>query len=235
MMKTDVFNYSYYSKILKQPDWYLKLERVFEHYFFLIPPKEERTEDQTNFRKAFITLLEEKLEAGEIALGSNVDFDSSRKNIDTVVIHHSSMDSEISLAKINAFQLINLYARTFLMKSKDFYGCPVTSGHYYDGNQIFIAYHYIIMPNGTMINPLKDEYIGWHCGNWDYNCRSIAICFHDDLNEREPTDAAITSALKIIKKYKPKEILGHREILSSTICPGNKFLGESGWKNKLVA
>jgi len=80
---------------------------------------------------------------------------------------------------------------------------------------------------------LQDEQIGWQAGNWEINCRSIAICFLDDLKEKEPTKEAIQAAQDIIQKYRGCKLLGHKEVNEKTSCPGTLFWGEDGWNNLL--
>lgn len=224
--------------ILSQPNWYIKLNAAmkFFHYEF---QNEESTLEKDYLkieRDRLIYFFSEELKKGNISLGENIEFyfDDERKPIDTVVIHHTSRTSETPLSVMEGIHLLNLYASQFSMEGKSYFGKPIFSGHEKEGKQTFLAYHYIVMPDGSFEQILKDEYIGWHCGNWEYNCKSIAISIHDDLDEKEPTPQAIETVKKLIAKYNPKEILGHREIKPSTTCPGNKFLGENGWKKKLL-
>lgn len=231
-----------YAKIMSFPDWYLKLlpeiKLFILNYHYNNINQFKNNLDKEVFlkkRQEFILLISQFLDQ----IKSNDQktegfFDKERKPIDTIVIHHSSMDPNVSIDVIETIHLLNLYVSEFIDPTKPYYKKPIFSGHIYNGKQTFLAYHYIIFPDGTYLNILKDEYIGWHCGNWDYNCRSISICFHDDLEERNPTDRALESARKIIKNYSVSEILGHREIKSTTSCPGNKFLGSDGWKQKLL-
>jgi len=158
-----------------------------------------------------------------------------REKIDTIVIHHKGRTKESTLEYIESVEMLNLYVREFITPHTDHFKKPLFSGHIYKGRQTFLAYHYIIYPDGSYENPLKDEYIGWHCGNPDYNKRSIAINIMDTLVDKEPTPKAIETTRKIIQKYQPKEILGHGEIKQNESCPGNTFLGENGWKKKLVS
>lgn len=189
-------------------------------------------------RKAYyeiIDLCEKYLLEEKLPLDNDKDlfFDSKRLSIDTLVIHHSGKPTETPLSKFEATQLLRLYVPKFLDKSKRHYRKKIFSGHFLNNKQTFIAYHYIIYPNGEIIQTLEDKYIGWYCGNWDYNCRSIVVCIHDDLKDKIPTKEAISAVNEIIRDYRPKEILGHREIKPMTDCPGDLFLGEKGWKRLL--
>ena len=75
-------------------------------------------------------------------------------------------------------------------------------------------------------------------GDWEVNCRSVAICIDDDLSISEPTDVILEAVAELIKdNYSnvPREnILGHREVNLKTECPGNLFLGPNGWKDKFL-
>ncbi len=224
--------------LVKKSDWYVEvhseMKKLIEKY-----NKTDSLDEKDNLtaqRDAFIFKLANLLEDGKVKLGDSNEFhfDSKRAPIDTIVIHHSSRPAETPIPIINAIHLLNLYVPEFSNKTRSYFGQAIFSGHLKKGEQTFIAYHYLIMPDGKVIQNLKDQYVGWHCGNWDYNCRSIAICFHAELEESEPTEAAVRSARRLISQYNPKEILGHREISQATICPGNNFLGTNGWKQKLV-
>jgi hypothetical protein len=232
------FNPSLYEEIFAKPSWYLQIAAEFEELianYNKLTTEEERDLIKEK-RTEFIFLLSEYLEQDKVFINRNCEgyFDDERKEIDTIVIHHSSRPAEIPIEFMNALHLLNLYLPKFLNQTKHYFGKALYSGHSHNDKPTFIAYHYMIWPDGHFEQTLEDKYIGWHCGNWDYNCRSIAITFHDDLEEKEPTEQAINTAKELIQKYNPKEILGHREILSTTVCPGNKFLGENGWKRKLI-
>lgn len=225
-----------YIDILSKPDWYITLHPLLQEYFYdRYVNKEKKPEEWHKFRQEFLILVSGLLKEGRVGLSNKtLGFDEERKKIDAIVIHHSGRDHSTPLEIFNGLHLINLYARVFSDSDKEFYGQPITSDHYYNGKQTFIGYHYIVWPDGKFEQVLKDEYIGWHCGNWGYNRRSVGVCIHDDLIEKMPTPEALKVVRKIIKKYNPKDILGHREVLSTTVCPGNLFLGENGWKKELL-
>lgn len=223
-----------YVDIFADPKWYLHLQKDLDELFYHYDPK-TASKKLKQKRHEFKLIVIELLDNEKIALahdGENLD--AVRKPIDTIVIHHSATAPTVSLQYINATQLLRLYAPEHSKPGTKEYGKPIWSNHFYNGKQTFIAYHYIVKRDGEIINTLRDDYIGWHCGNWDYNCRSIAICFLDDLLDARPSDLAIKSAKTIINNYPYCQILGHREILSSRDCPGNLFLGNDGWKLELI-
>ncbi len=166
--------------------------------------------------------------------------DSERQPIDTIVIHHTSLAPGITLEELDALQRERLYVPVYA--SPAYAGQPVASGHMRDGREIFYAYHWLVRQDGSAERLLHDKEIGWHCGDWSTNCRSIAICFDGNFAYSSPTKAALTRAADIMRKYYvqvPKErILGHCEVKAATACPSKYFLvhdGEAGWKETLYA
>ncbi len=228
-------------EIVQKGNWYLELNVTFTKYFLNYKQNYDSQIDdhaKSKFRTErnnIILELADLFKKDKIALGSPKEFffDEQRKPIDTIVIHHTSRPTNTPLEVMEVIHLLNLYIREFSNPNKPYYGKPLFSGHLRDDKQTFLAYHYIIKNDGKIINTLDEKYIGWHCGNWDYNCRSIAVTFDDDLDESRPSQAALESARELIRKYSPKNILGHREIVNTTTCPGNLFLGEEGWKQEL--
>ncbi|MFA7662797.1 MAG: peptidoglycan recognition family protein [Patescibacteria group bacterium] len=226
-----------YINIFSNPQWYLDTQLELKEFFYDYDDnKENKPQEWFEKRNEFIKMVSEFLEAGKITLGdSGINLDQDRLPIDTIVIHHTSIPPDVPIITIDALGLIRLYAPYYSEKDKEQFGQPVWSNHFYKNRQTFIAYHYIIRQDGSFEHVLQDNQIGWHCGNWDYNCRSIAICFLDDLEENRPTEKALQTANEIIKKYPNCNILGHREIKPSTTCPGNLFIGNEGWKNNLLS
>jgi hypothetical protein len=231
-----------FSQIVLHPQWYIRLLPAIQTFILDYHNKLHKfkhTKELELFRQErikFITLVSENLQyiKQNFTAEQEYIFDTERKPIDTIVIHHSSLPPTMDLRYLETIHLLNLYVRDFINRESQYYGRSIFSGHVDKKMQTFFAYHYIIFTDGTYRQTLKDKYIGWHCGDWDYNCSSIAICFHDDLENKLPTQKALHTAYKIIRKYNVKNILGHREIKPSTTCPGNKFLGPDGWKQYLL-
>jgi hypothetical protein len=220
-----------------KPDWYI---RVWKNYQEI--EQAASKEDDYQVRKAIKSqvyeLVEGALNSGSIKLAdSGKDFDSERLPIDTVVIHHTGSKPGMSLSRLNAIQLLRIYATQYVKPSQEdseIKGKAIWSNHFYFGKQVFWAYHWFVREDGTAERILNDEYIGWHAGNWDINKRSIAICFDDYLQDKQPSDKAINTAINIISSRYPgvKQIIGHREANPNTQCPGNLFLPT--WKSKLA-
>ncbi len=86
-----------------------------------------------------------------------------------------------------------------------------------------------------------DNEIGWHAGNWDINCRSVAICIDDDHEFSIPDNNELKVISDLIKSNYPNvkidRIFGHCEINLKTNCPSELFLSTEnrrGWKDDLL-
>lgn len=227
----------FFQKIKTDPLWYLS-EEFLNLKDGLFVDSDHDTEEIKNSRRLFISKLGNLLQEGSIPLAQEgLNFDEERESIDTIVIHHTG-DSTAAASNpidyLNALHLLRLYIPEFRNEKREYYRQPLWSNHFWKGKLVFFGYHYLIWPDGLHEQLLKDEYIGWHCGNWKYNKKSIAICFLADLEYAKPSSSALKTAKEIITKYKPVEILGHTEIKEGTTCPGSKFLGDDGWKRNLL-
>ena len=216
--------------------WYLKIHTDLREYFYdCHEKKEDKSRIFIETREEIIRIACNALGNNEISLGeSGTNWDKERLNIDTIVIHHTSTSPDTPIIKIEILNLFRLYAAYYSMPDSEVYKTPLWSNHFYKGKQTFIAYHYLIRRNGDIQQILRDEHIGWHCGDWNFNRRSIALCFIDDLTFKRPSERAIQSAKKLINKYNPKYILGHAEINKNTTCPGHLFLSPKGWKQEMI-
>lgn len=229
-------NTASYVEIFSHPQWYLELREELKEYFYDYKgDKSDKAKEWLEKREEFKKMVCELLNGSQIRFAENgEDLDKERLPIDTIIIHHSSTLSDIPTVYLDALGLLRLYAPIYSSEKSLKYGKPVWSGHFYGEKQIFIGYHYLVRQDGSFEQILEDRYIGWHSGNWDCNKRSIAICFVDDLTDKKPSEEAIKAARGIIRKYSRCNVLGHREVLPTTICPGNLFLEKEGWKNDLL-
>ncbi len=74
--------------------------------------RRESKEVQDEFKTSLYDFFESQLSRGNIPLGhGSGDLDLDRKEIDTVVIHHTSNPSGLSLSQLSAIELVRLYAR----------------------------------------------------------------------------------------------------------------------------
>ena len=190
--------------------------------------------------------FERHLAKGDIALGNRFPgADTQRKPIDMIVIHHTSNPPGLRQARLSAIELIRLYGPYFIAPESDdnhLKGQPIASGHMRNGKQVFWPYHWIVRTDGRVERLLNDTEIGWHAGNWDVNCRSVAIVLDNDYEQQRPTDIELQAIAKLIKTHYPyvmlTGIVGHREVNAKTVCPSNLFLDGPhgrGWKKDLLA
>ncbi|PIZ63505.1 hypothetical protein COY16_01605 [Candidatus Roizmanbacteria bacterium CG_4_10_14_0_2_um_filter_39_13] len=225
-----------YINIFSKPHWYLEIQPELKEFFYDYDGiRDNKSTKWLDTRSEYVTMICEFLKANQILLASfGDDLDNDRLPIDAIVIHHSSTPPDSSIDVINTLGLIRLYAPYYSQRKNKEFGQPIWSNHTYKNRQTFVAYHYIVRQDGTFEHILQDAQIGWHCGDWNHNCRSIAICFLDDLKKVPPTRQALQTAKKIIRTYPHCKLLGHREVKLSTLCPGSLFLGNEGWKNILL-
>jgi hypothetical protein len=238
---SDYIDETYWREALRKPTWYLLLKDDFDHLEKLAEKEEDYTKRKRIKEKAY-SLVEEAIREKQLPMASRGEsLDTERQPIDTIVIHHTKNKPGMTLSRLNAMQLLRIYGRYFANPAdpRETYlqGQPVWSGHFYESQQVFWCYHWLVREDGSCLRILDDQYIGWHAGNWDINTRSIAICIDDDLSEKEPSATVITAIADTIKQQypgvKPARILGHCEANDATKCPGHLFI--ESWKQKLLA
>lgn len=200
----------YWRQALMQPDWYITLSEDFQRLEKLAELESDYSRRKLIKGEAY-ELVESMLKQDLIPLAINGDnLDSSRLPIDTAVIHHTKNTPGMTLDRLNAMQLLRVYGMYYANPRDEtelhFKGSPVWSGHFYNGQQVFWVYHWLIRDDGKAEQILKDEYIGWHSGNWNINTRSIGICIDDDLTDKEPSDAVIEGVADVIRKHYPSII-----------------------------
>ena len=197
-------------------------------------------EEKSIAKEEIYSFFDEKLEKNEIFLGkSGPNWDKEREAIDTIVIHHTANNPDISLKRLNTIQLLNLYAVYYNNPAKHeehIKRTPIYSNHFQNNQQIFYGYHWFIRMDGSTQRLLNDNQIGWHCGNWSINKKSIAICLDNNYDNSIPSKKLLEKIANIITTNYPQvkieNIKGHREIKTETSCPGNTFL--SDWKQELL-
>lgn len=219
---------------IQHDDWYLRLS---DDYKRLMKQAEESSKEiSEEIKEEIYQFFESHLEKGDIVLGKEgPNWDEERKPIDTIVIHHTKNPPGITWQRLSAMHLIRLYA-TYYEKEKHIKGQAIFSNHFRNGYQVFYAYHWLIRMDGNAEKLLNGNEIGWQVGNWEVNCRSVAICLDNDFENSSPSDSVVSSVAELIKeKYpqvKSENIVGHREVNPKTTCPGNEFL--TGWKSELI-
>lgn len=181
MQDNTFFDQSFWTEELKKPLWYLKLFPLYQEALERF--KDAAEEERDRLKKDFYSFIERKIINDEIALGQEIgNWDTERKPIDTIVIHHTSNQSGMTPTYLSAIELIRLYAANYVsgVQNKN----PET--------------------------------------------------FDNDYENSTPSEPELASAKEIIDKYPNVTILGHREVNLKTVCPSNFFLGENGWKKKLL-
>ncbi len=219
------------------PDWYLRLRPQYEELFARASASDPAT--ASAIAEEVYSFFERALGAGEIVLGLNgPEWDSERRPIDKVVVHHTRRPPGIRLERLNVVHLTRVYARYYAdpePADAHLRGKPIYSGHVRNG-QVFYAYHWLVRSDGSAERLLRDDEIGWHAGDWGVNCRSVGICLDGDLQNSPPPSYMLHGASRLILEEYPyvasDRVLGHREINSGTTCPGEAFL--EGWKRDLI-
>jgi N-acetylmuramoyl-L-alanine amidase len=235
---------SRWEALLSSPIWYLTI--IPEIEAFNSTMRNQTPEVKSACKALLYDFFERHLAEGAIALGHDSwNADVERQPIDTVVIHHTSNAPGLRLARLSAIELIRLYAPYFASptakKDQRLKGKPICSGHVREGEQVFWPYHWIVRGDGRVERLLSDSEIGWHAGNWNINCRSIAIVLDNDYDLGTPSARELQGVANIIRDHygnvSLSRILGHREVNAKTTCPSELFLGRlnrAGWKSNLI-
>jgi N-acetylmuramoyl-L-alanine amidase len=234
---------SRWEPLLGNPQWYLTV--VPELDTFRAAIQREGNDVQQECKRGIYEFFEAHLVQGDIALGTNrKNADAERKPIDTVVIHHTSNLPGLRPDRLSAIELLRLYAPYYFhptqQEEQHLRGEAISSGHIRNGKQVFWPYHWIVRGDGTAERLLYDSEIGWHAGDWDVNCRSVAIALDNDYEHSSPSVTELRSVAAIIGHYPgvpSAQIIGHREVNRKTACPSELFLnapGQKGWKSQLL-
>lgn len=228
---------TYWERKFRCPDWYRQLEYELTSFVFSLVHDDPALKA---WRHRVYSLAGEMLERDEIPLATaGPDLDAARRPLDTLVVHHTEEDAQISLAKLNAIGLLRQYGQQYL--ANDVLGRAVSgealwSGHFRQDKMVFFAYHWLIRPDGTCERLLEDHALGWHAGDWEINTRSVGLALSGNYEHAIPPVAQLAATARLIQTHYPsipaQRILGHREIRSELTCPGAYFL--SDWKPQLL-
>ncbi|MEW6686841.1 MAG: peptidoglycan recognition family protein [Candidatus Edwardsbacteria bacterium] len=178
------------------------------------------------------------------------DFDKVfRAPFEGIVIHHTGTSKNITVEQLSNIHKWRIYKPVF-DAMQDTVGDKIYSNHFYEGKETFCAYHWLVYSDGRKIQVLKDiikigdkwyiDNVGWHAGTWEMNGKTMAIAIVGNYRNSIPPKEVLNSVAEIIVSYQKMvetklNIYGHREVRPTpTACPGNKFLGEEGWKNILI-
>jgi hypothetical protein len=230
---------------ITRPDWYLSIVPEYNQYRQQL--KELPNEAQESLKEQLYDFFEQALQQETIPLGvTGKNFDAERKPVDSVVIHHTINRPGLTAERLSAIELIRLYAAYYADPPEEdsgIKGMPIYSGHVRHGRQYFGVYHWIVRTDGSVERLLNDNETGWQAGNWDINCRSIAIVFDNDYEVSCPPKVEIEAAARIIREYyhtvSKDRVFGHCEIIpGKSVCPSTLFLDSEsrrGWKQDLIA
>jgi hypothetical protein len=237
-----ILDMAFWEHAIKKSNWYSDIIPKIKP--IINSTKQEK--EKKSQKEQIYSFFEQHLVCGDIALGNEIGvWDKERKLIDTIVIHHTANLPGMTLDRLSAIELVRLYAPYYTnpLYPQDEYikGSAISSGHVRGGKQVFYPYHWIIKSNGKKERLLYDSEIGWHAGNWNVNCRSIAIVLDNNYETTKPSTTELEAIANLIKSnysFVPKDrILGHGEINLRTTCPSRLFLsrnGQRGWKEDLL-
>lgn len=235
---------SRWEPLLSEPLWYLTVARDIDRLWKTIDAEPRPL--QRACKEMLYDFFESHLARNDIALATRgPKMDAERQPIDTVVIHHTGSSPGLRKERLSAIELVRLYVPYFahpkLGRDRHLRGGPIGSGHIRNGRQVFWPYHWVIRKDGTAERLLDDPEIGWHAGNWDVNCRSVAIALDNDYQFSSPPFIEIATMAAIINRnygnVPIRRVLGHREINPKTSCPSELFLNSAdwiGWKSQLL-
>ena len=89
-----------------------------------------------------------------------------------------------------------------------------------------IAYHYFIERSGFVIQGRRENSIGYHCGRWMMNVRSIGVCLAGDFTKEKPTDKQIETLANLLTWITERRHINWRRCvhlhweIKPTACPG---------------
>lgn len=178
-----------------------------------------------------------------------IDWDAERRPFKRIIVHHSATTPDAKPEEIESYTT-RIYRGRYQLDEKsaggnDPYvkGLPIHSNHLVKGRERLITYHHLVYGDGritTELQPLikvKNQWlidmVGWHAGNWQVNCESIAVCLVGTFQDSNPSDKALKALAGLIAYYKqfnPKLLVEPHNQHSKTSCPGNTW---EYWSDKL--
>src|SRR5258708_6571661 len=135
------FHREYWESKLCSLDWYNQLEYELTSFIFSMVHDDSELKA---WRHQVYELVGEMLEREEIPLAtSGPNMDRERKELDTIVLHHTEENPAISLAELSAIGLLRQYGLEYLgndVLGGQVRGEPIWSGHFRRGKMVFFAY-----------------------------------------------------------------------------------------------
>jgi len=138
------------------------------------------------------------------------------RNINLIVLHHSATEPKAYEGDLDGQAMVDI----------------ICSNHHRNWSKRFpnykCDYHYLIGPTGKVFEGQPLEQVGFHCGNYEKNRRSIGICFLGNFEKIKMPMEQFNTGVKLIKDLLKRfnipveNIELHRDI-APTLCPGKHF------------
>ena len=140
-----------------------------------------------------------KIEVKKYKWATSLTFRDVKKQVDTIVMHHSASGPNLTPDMIHAEHLKNGWAG--------------------------IGYHYVITPDGRIFTGRPITAVGSNVEK--QNTHIIGICFigNFDIDGHVPTPLQVEAGnfvLDELFKIKKFKVCGHRDLMA-TACPGKNF------------
>ena len=233
-------DHKYWRQQLLKPDWYVELYPEFVKIEKELTASEDRSQRQS-LKEEVYQLVETALIEKTLPLAQDgPEHDAERRMVDTLVFHHTKNQPGMTLTRLNAIHCLRLYAAYYFSckdrQDDDFklYGQALWSNHFQNDQQVFYGYHWLIRQDGQPLRLLSDESIAWHAGCWHVNTRSIAMAFDDNLHGGRPTEAALRTAVRLIKTHYPavraETIIAHSDVRSLS-----DQLSMAAWRDRFLS
>jgi N-acetyl-anhydromuramyl-L-alanine amidase AmpD len=140
------------------------------------------------------------------------------REIDYIILHHSGTPATNGVNDPDGKQIYEAICRNHHTRAvKENWG-----------ENYKVDYHFLIGSTGKVFEGQPVEMVGYHCGNYSINLKSIGICLLGDFEKIIPpklqVDALIDLIVDLIKKYKiPIENIKKHQQIVNTDCPGKYF------------
>jgi hypothetical protein len=246
-------------EIASRPDWYRDEEFISLYQNIMTGGYGTELDTLTEESWQLIGWFANALASGQVMLGNVQpgfnDDDRAGKyagatpvEVDTIIIHHTATKEDLTVWELEALGLLRLYLPHFMDTNPNGFvkfllqtnphladGSPLApaSGHYVtrEGKEVqsFVGYHYIIYPDGTVVNLLDEDHMGFQAGNLNVNNRSDGVAFVGNFSQGAPTIEAQNACKELIKTLRTKNVAisfldSHTHVkLGQTDCPGPWF------------
>jgi len=136
------------------------------------------------------------------------------REINAIILHHSATEPKAYEGDLDGQAMVDI----------------ICSNHHRNWSKRFpnykCDYQYLIGPTGKVFEGQPLEKVGFHCGNYEKNRRSIGICFLGNFEKILMPEKQMLAGAELIKnlreRFNIKEIKKHSDIVP-TLCPGKHF------------